>query len=246
MKKLAIGLSCIIFILAILVCIVQYKTIIQRQSIMAREPLTVSDLDNLAHEWGVTGQEGHFLSTGVNSDEVAPKQLENRPSLKRTLTKAEKLSITEDKQNSIYDWAMLRFTESIATLYLSLGIDEGAGFYYYDTATVADSIGDWETARHFYRKALDYPIWPRIRQVSLVRLAWMEDDPLVADRLLGLALPEKVSTRALYDATDLAWRTGSDDLFENYLERLRVENPEIASQFDWRPKPSDAEYQVDE
>ena len=162
------------------------------------------------------------------------------PSFTRTLTREEKQVIIDEyrgRNSGAYNHLELQFTEFLSSMWSSVGLDEGTGFYLYDTAGVAYSMGNWEMAKQYFQEALKYPLFDMHRQNTLVRLAWLEEDAEVANRLLELACPpeDECSAHVLYEATDLAWRTESDELFDYSLARLRAEWPEIASQFDERP-----------
>ena len=137
-----------------------------------------------------------------------------------------------------YDQLTFHFTACLATMYNSVGLERMAGFYYYDTAGVAYFMGDWKTARQYYREALGYPLGEYHRQKCCVQLAELEDDLQVADKLLQIACPTNSPTDILYEATDFAWRTGSEDLFEHYLKRLQAQDPSTARQLEELPSVS--------
>ena len=221
MKKFVTGLMFIVLAIFIVTIV---GSLMQRQSILYRSALTIEELDAFAVQWGVVAGTAQ------------------RPALKRTLTKTEKDSIDESRaqdRNGVYDKATLQFTELLAGALRLAEIDAGAGFYFYDTAGVAESMGDWETARQYYLKALEYPLMGMHREDCLIRLAWLVDDSVVADKLLDVACPPggPCPVHVLYKATDLAWRTGSGDSYDYYLGLLRTTSPRLASEFDHRKRP---------
>ncbi len=267
MKKFRTGVLLITLAIITLIGWIFIRSIIQGQAILAREPLTVDELDRLAAKWGVASQdESSPSSVRTESSDPRPDQIisgrhaearptvlplgnlpdavntdlstnntDRRPSLTRTISIEARKVMSDGIQKRDIPGAnqlSLQFTASLATTFELAGVDDGAGFYYYDTARTADLMGDWQTAKQYYGKALNYPLSEHNRQSSLISLAKLEDDLLVADRLLDLACPTDRYCWVLYDATDLALRTGSEDLFYHYLARLRVQQPEIARQFD--------------
>jgi len=162
--------------------------------------------------------------------------------LKRCLTQAEKDAAADDFRRSNREplgVLMISGLEFATTALLSAGADPGpGGMHYCEAAQVAFmSTADWATAKRLYRQALDYPVTKQVREHCCLRLAWMEDDPVVASRLLELACPANEETSYyLEEAIRLAHKTGSRDLFDQYVGRLQRLNPERAQQFrslDW-------------
>ena len=157
----------------------------------------------------------------------SPSTAASRPVLRRTLTRAEKEQLAEQvrqENHTRLGTLVGPAVEFLATAGLSLGLDEaGGGGHYREAAQIAYHAGDWVTAERLYRQALDYPLNSYCQRDCCLRLAWMEDDPEVATRLLDLACPpDDESPVFLSQAAYLANRTGSQDLCEHYRARLRA------------------------
>lgn len=93
-------------------------------------------------------------------------------------------------------------------------------------------LGDFDTARTYFREALEADAPPRIHKHICVSLAWLEDDPGVAEKLLERACAGDDYDYGLYSAARLADATGSIELRDHYVARLRKVNPKMAEPFD--------------
>ena len=115
------------------------------------------------------------------------------------------------------------------------------------------AYGEWESARRYMWAAVDaYETWwPSMCKLELGRLAWLEDDPEKAARLLRLScqgefkVPDSLqdehpdiadshASMALANAIKLCKKTGSATLAEHYLARLRSEYPAQAKEYEKR------------
>ncbi|GAF81571.1 unnamed protein product, partial [marine sediment metagenome] len=103
--------------------------------------------------------------------------------------------------------------------------------------------GDLETGQVYLREAYEGYVnasgrlhrWHDERIASTaMHLAWLEDDPEVAVRLLekACAVESPFQTGRVVQAARLAAVTGSEELRDYYVERLRKVNPEMARAFD--------------
>jgi hypothetical protein len=99
----------------------------------------------------------------------------------------------------------------------------------------ACAVGDYTTARDYYREALRTGkrafSWKLVgsapperqvsRQIIVAELAWLEEDTEVATALLQESCASNSNKRwALFRAMQLSVLTDSDDLAEYYLKRL--------------------------
>ena len=79
--------------------------------------------------------------------------------------------------------------------------------------------GDLETARDYLREAAQHKQNGFWRNVSMARLAWLEEDPRVVERLLEESCADD-DWFALRNATELTEVTGSEQLRDYYAARL--------------------------
>jgi len=109
------------------------------------------------------------------------------------------------------------------------------GDYAMQIADRACAVGDYTTARDYYREALRTGkrafSWKLVgsapperqvsRQIIVAELAWLEEDTEVATALLQESCASNSNKRwALFRAMQLSVLTDSDDLAEYYLKRL--------------------------
>ena len=84
----------------------------------------------------------------------------------------------------------------------------------------------------YFREALEADAPPRIHQHICVSLAWLEEDPAVVEELLERSCSGDNGDYGFYSAARLADATGSIELRDYYVARLREVNPKMAERFD--------------
>ena len=96
------------------------------------------------------------------------------------------------------------------------------------------AVGKWDEARRCLWKVLDAPLDPSLHRHALESLAWIEEDPEIAARLLELSVQgdDQCHGHMLANAVKLSRVTGSNALAEHYLARLRTEDPEMARRYE--------------
>ncbi|MBI5092912.1 MAG: hypothetical protein HZB26_10780 [Candidatus Hydrogenedentes bacterium] len=167
--------------------------------------------------------------------------LVDHPTLRGTLTQTEKehmavgyRQLYKTRIGTRLGSLIVPSMEFMAVALGGVGLEKDLGHQLFEAAEIAyHNTADWETAKRLYRQALDCRSNTRhTAQVCYIRLAWMEDDPKVADRLLELACPSgDESPYVLTEAASLAYLTGSRELFDYYFDRLQQLDPQQAECF---------------
>jgi hypothetical protein len=94
------------------------------------------------------------------------------------------------------------------------------------------SLGRWDAARRYFWEAIEDKNTELFRRkYSCGQLAWLEEDPKRAARLLALSCEGDRTGYLLHEAVTLCRATGSDALAEHYLARLCADHPETARMY---------------
>jgi hypothetical protein len=108
---------------------------------------------------------------------------------------------------------------------------ESVGGFVSEIAYESSRMGDWDSAKTWFREALREETRPGMREHICGKLAWFEDDPETAATLLRYSCASD-SPHRLQNATILAIVTGSDALADHYFRRwVKVEAPEQLEQW---------------
>ena len=242
----------------VILCGILYVAIVLReQTIAERKPLSLDRLDELAGRMArplaVQTEQTEARAESSAAAEVSvraplPKRLERVPTPEILL----KTFANQGHENAIAgDAELLKAFEGVLRL---IGAAQGS------TSQVGEMLmraGKWDDARRYFYQALDESPNRFIFSKVCGRLAWLEEDPERAARLLKLSIDEaRVSSRIgpqkngragngatpdmwdrmlrerLSNAVELCRVTGSEALANHYLERLRLCDPEAALRFD--------------
>ena len=256
-----------IFAVGIVLGAVLYVGISAREKAIAgREPLSMEELDWLAERLGVLiVDEGRQTAQpeGVNDPETLedmvaapaiPTRLERVPSPEMLAEKfaSEKLTRSEDVKRRIAREleVMKAFEAAVSTF----GPKRSAANFTWQVGSILMKAGKWDDARRYFYQALEESTKPVFTRVCS-QLAWLEDDPEKAVRLLELSIDEKklsskirnrrregndagadmwagLLQERLSNALELAEATGSHALASHYRERLRMNGLEPAQHYD--------------
>lgn len=107
-----------------------------------------------------------------------------------------------------------------------------AGGWVWERTQPLMSLGEWDEARRCFWLVLDAPLDRYFHRDAYAKLAWLEVDPEIAARYLALSAQGDEHGEWLANAYDLCRVTGSDALAEHYLAQLRIQNPEMARQYE--------------
>ena len=239
MKKFGKWLGILGLGVAVLLCVMLTGSMLQRGGMRERGALTSARLDSLAANWEKSRDSraaGRDVAKGavaveaaISDAPVAPE----RPALMRTFSSEQLAWMAQSRreQNSqVYEKASFEFCALLATLFSSIGIEDGKGFYLYDAGRVADHNGDFETAKLYYSEALQYPLAKQQRQRCCLSLAKICEDAALANQLLEVACPPGEDSLFLLDTVEFAVRVGDEALFNHYVAELRRHQPKFAAE----------------
>lgn len=252
MKKMAAAIFVVFVVLLMAFVALRLAVNARRQTIASREPLTLDTLDKLATTWKQTTRKKAAQETGTESiqssveantptsdDSSSAKteeQTSETPHLKRTLTKDELVewrtreeSRQKDSPPPRWQWkvAFAVFEQRAMFTAATAGSSE-AVLWFLNAGAAAEALHDWQTATNYYREVLDSSPDESLRRLSCCRLAWLEEDSGVAERLLELSC-ESDDPYCMLEAIRLAEATGSGALREHYLARLKALDTESAT-----------------
>jgi len=264
------GILAILFMtVSVMICLVKYAVDGRDRELALRKPLTLSDLDELGNRLDPAIQsqvpprvEVAETAKSAQPETMAPSTLPTR--LERSLS-TEKLarlrtvSRTRDKLQARTRMTALRIVGSISHV---LGTSTNSEFEHIPAAIGYEmmSLGNWESAKRYLWAAVDtYETFDTTQcKFVLGALAWLEDDPEKAARLLQLSCQgeflvpsryqgefthsETFAASQLLNAFDLCKETDSAALAEHYLARLRTEYPIQAEEYEdrsWVPLQED-------
>lgn len=254
MKKilgwLAVGIVCVVIVL----CAILYAAVTVRgRTIAERKPLTLEELDRsakklrLRHELAFQQEFQEASPTEVTDTEAEssakaeaslplPRQLAGRPSFE-TLEK--RFGLQGLSQDGIAKDA--KYLKALEGMAQAVGIADGLT---HQVGAMLLARGKWDDARRYLYQVLEETSYTVYYRTACAELAWLEEDPEKAVRLLELSIDEKnqhglrvdLWTRTLQErlsnAVELCQATGSEALADFYREKMLLYKPEAESQFD--------------
>ena len=252
MKKTLAWLAVGILVVGLVLTIILRVTVtLREQTIAERKPLTLERLDQLAKRMerpqAVQTPQTEILGEADATVGIPlPERLERVPSPEDL---ARKFAKEGHERGIARDAVVFKAFEGV------LGTFGFADNFTFQVGEILMSAGEWDDARRYLGQALEESTSRSVFRRVCARLAWLEEDPQKAVRLLELSIDEEaLSSRIednriagkdrvadllattleerLADAVELCRSTGSEVLAYHYLERLGRHNPEAARRVD--------------
>ncbi len=207
------------------------------RELAARKPVSLDDLDKLVQPVGSSSNDTPLNkadSARPASEELA-QEMANAPSVRLEGCLAPELLVERFKANStgrlLKEWVKGEIVKAYDSVPSVVGMQDSGGDPYYLGKTMM-TLGKWDAARRYFWEALERPsMSPDMRKDVCAKLAWLEDDPERAARLLELSCQEDRHGSQLRNAIYLCQKTESNALADHYLARLRTEHPEVARKY---------------
>ena len=234
----------LVVFLAVVIMLLQLASTARRQALESKQESTLAILERLGelehttpprepHPGRGPPQETGEISQVRVEENESEEHRQDLPPLKRAPNADEIAQRFRPEQGAARTFAAIRlgFAKRMDGVFYALK-PKKCKVNAVAIASEALSIGDLDTARTYFREGLEADAPPRIHKNICAQLAWLEDDPRVIEKLLERACAGDDYDYALFIAARLADVTGSVELRDHYVERLRKVNPEMAGAFD--------------
>ncbi len=236
MKKLKCVVMVFFCVVLFVIASLQVVVNIRKQSITSREALSMETLEQLSFDMGsVEAGLPESITDGVEASETIlstlPRRLEGVATREMALEKFVTEASKRDMERRALNLSGAKVAESVLW---TVGADNKATHVAFNIGWAHLMKGEFDEARGYFQDIIDSPFNEYTlpyHRMACGNLAWLEDDPEKAARLLELSCQGKPGM-ALLDAAELCRLTGSDELAEHYSERLRSEFPEFANRLD--------------
>ena len=228
-KLLRWGLVMMVAVAAILSVLVGIAINFNRDEMTKLTPPTLADLDALS-EWPGKATppsdvpEDPAVRPAHDELNSLPTRLASTPSLEMLAERnAERYRETLSHPIEMFSMRLAKPLVQAwqATLHLT---GRERGWLWNDCAQVHAVLGELDAARRCWWRVLDSSE-PDARRFACAELAWYEEEPEMAARLLEISCQEGVGEgNNLVNAIELCRLTGSTKLADHYLDRLRAEH----------------------
>ncbi len=246
-------LAFVVIAVTVICCLVQYVVEVRKLELASRNPVVLRDLNELGKRLDTSIKNrvppqvevagtATFEQPETMTPSSLPTQLERCVSAQK-LAELRKVTRQKDKLEARFRTTVLGIEDSVSYVFgtRTRNWPHTSAAIGYEMIT----LGNWESARRHLWAAVDvYETYdPTQCKIALGQLAWLEDDPEKAARLLQLScqgefhLPyphnsENLAASQLENAYTLCKETDSTALAEHYLERLRKDYPIQAKEYE--------------
>lgn len=231
-KLLGWGFVVTVIIVAILSSLVSIAVKFNREEMAKRTSPTLSDLDALSERLREATPppdlpEAPESEAARDESPSLPTRLASTPSVEMLEERFKEKRPDQIRGTKIEAWVFATLESTLRPV----SRKQAAGWAW-ELGSEYMALGEWDAAKRCWWESLDAPLSPGIHRHACARLAWLEEDPEKAARLLELSCQEDEYGSWLSNAIRLSRVTGSTELADHYLARLRAENPKLAKYFD--------------
>lgn len=237
MKKRGWVVAAIFCFIVLVLASLQLMTALHESGLAKREPLSLEELERIGQQLAPSAVPAPFTQSDSRPALEHPTSAETRAPvftrLEKVLTpeqrarRLERVSMPEGRaRRSVQRVALVPMKAAEGLLWMA-GTPETACRFEVGIGTEMTVTGDWDGARRRFSEVIEMSSNPLARRHACSRLAWLEDDPEKAAKLLELSCTGENQNIAFFltNAVRLARCTGSDALAEHYLARIRAECP---------------------